>query len=70
MSTGPEHYEQAEDALVDAERARYAGDDVATERHLQFAQVHATLALAAATAQAMRPKLVTPEAQEWTEVLS
>ncbi|MFE0027086.1 hypothetical protein [Amycolatopsis sp. NPDC059021] len=49
--TGPEHYSEAEDHLETAveedgsEQARY---------HLAAAQVHATLALAAATASAGR----------------
>ena len=50
MATGPDHYRKAED-LVDL--AQFGGDDIdLTERRnmIAGAQVHATLALAAATA--------------------
>jgi hypothetical protein len=48
--TGPEHYRQAEQILAEAENSAPDAncDDVALL--LKFAQVHATLALAAATA--------------------
>jgi hypothetical protein len=46
--TGPEHYIAAEQLLVDARRAQEE-DDAARARRLAMAQVHATLALAAAT---------------------
>lgn len=46
--TGPEHYREAEKHIGYAQNA---GDHPATElAHLNYAQVHATLALAAATA--------------------
>jgi hypothetical protein len=47
--TGPEHYQEAEHALLDAETNGDFGSDVETY-NLRRAQVHATLALAAATA--------------------
>ncbi|MGW5556888.1 hypothetical protein ACWER9_06650 [Micromonospora sp. NPDC003944] len=53
--TGPEHYREAEKLLQDcgfntAEDASAATSDAATSNYLAAAQVHATLALAAATA--------------------
>lgn len=46
--TGPEHYREAEKHLAVAAKNFLAGDD--TSSALAAAQVHATLALAAATA--------------------
>lgn len=46
--TGPEHYREAEALLTSASRNFLRGDD--TSSALAAAQVHATLALAAATA--------------------
>lgn len=54
MATGPEHYRRAEELL--------ARDGPLTGEVLATAQVHATLALAAATA------LVGGEADAWREV--
>lgn len=48
MPTGPEHYRLAEEHLSSAARNFLNGDDTASA--LGAAQVHATLALAAATA--------------------
>ncbi len=45
--TGPEHYAAAEALLADARRAQVEDD---AKRWLARAQVHATLAVAAATA--------------------
>ena len=47
--TGPDHYRLAEDLLLDARRAQDE-DDASRMRRLAIAQIHATLALAAATA--------------------
>lgn len=46
--TGPEHYKKAEDLL---DRARYEKNETERASKLQEAQVHATLALVAATLQ-------------------
>ena len=46
--TGPQHYVIAEELLVDARQAQEE-DDSTRMRRLAIAQVHATLALAAAT---------------------
>lgn len=46
--TGPEHYKEAGRLLAQAESAQYGDDREAY--YLRAAQVHATLALAAATA--------------------
>ncbi|WP_435582885.1 hypothetical protein [Amycolatopsis thermoflava] len=51
--TGPEHYSEAEGFIRNAQSAGAANPD--EERvHLAYAQVHATLALAAATAMSNR----------------
>jgi len=47
--TGPEHYTAAEELMTDAEQIAEQGGDIG--HLLTAAQVHATLALAAATAQ-------------------
>ncbi len=50
--TGPEHYREAEELLAYAQDKTEYGSDI--ERyHLAAAQVHATLALAAATATSL-----------------
>lgn len=46
--SGPRHYQQAEKLLQDAQHARTEAD---RSKKLQEAQVHATLALVAATLQ-------------------
>ena len=48
--TGPEHYQMAEANLQDATKFHNEGDAVRADRYAGYAQVHATLALAAATA--------------------
>lgn len=48
--TGPEHYREAEEMLISARNARSDADPADVSLVLQHAQVHATLALAAATA--------------------
>jgi hypothetical protein len=64
MATGPDHYRKAEELLVDAAEATvelpYAAD-----RMVARAQVHATLALAAATALPQERADVYPLAHEW-----
>lgn len=47
MPTGPEHYDQAEKLLEESATALHPSD---ADRIIAEAQVHATLALAAATA--------------------
>jgi hypothetical protein len=47
--TGPDQHRLAEELLIDARRAQEE-NDAARARRLAIAQVHATLALAAATA--------------------
>lgn len=56
---GPKHYQMAEGLLVEALAAAKTGDDAFAAMAHAAAQVHATLALAAATALAIDP---TPEA--------
>lgn len=63
MSNGPEHYRTAEQHL---RFAGQAGDVTDVERtHLLYASVHATLALAAATATGSTP--LQDVAQEWVD---
>ncbi len=64
--TGPEHYANAESDLEHAAHASDEGrmDDMAY--WLQCAQVHATLALAAAAAEALVP---CGHFQPWAEVI-
>jgi hypothetical protein len=52
VSSGAEHYRQSETWLRSADRGDIRPDE--EQRFLAFAQVHATLALAAATAANMR----------------
>ena len=62
--TGPEHYLEAEDLLKEVDGL---GND--TANHLALAQVHATLALAAATAYpATRDYWDDYTSQVWAEV--
>lgn len=49
--TGPEHYSESERILRDAENADAGADPADVALLLQYAQVHATLALTAATAE-------------------
>lgn len=49
---GPEHYKEAAQTLADATNADSDADPADIALMLRFAQVHATLALAAATAAA------------------
>ncbi|RKT49293.1 hypothetical protein [Saccharothrix australiensis] len=61
--TGPEHYQRAERFARDAAQATDAAEESVLLRH---AQVHATLAAAAATALA--GDLSGPNAAEWAAV--
>jgi hypothetical protein len=65
--TGPEHYQRAEEQLIAAEAAKERSDWDAVNRHVSFAQAHAQLAAAAATAlgtDLMRG----PDAAKWKAV--
>lgn len=63
MATGPEHYQQAEQHLGFAANAM---DPQIEQAHLQHAQVHATLALAAATA--LGSDQPAPDLESWNDV--
>jgi hypothetical protein len=72
--TGPEHYRQAENYLSAASFTRGPGGNPvhpeATAHHIAMAQVHATLALTAATAMqapvdGSEPGMSAPEYQAW-----
>lgn len=78
--TGPEHYVKAEALLVEAVAlveehgdkvmtpSRVAAIETAAAQLRQAAQVHATLALAAATAASARVSLATSaDAEEWED---
>lgn len=57
--TGPEHYREAEQLLTDAFSSKlttYEGENPEADRLIAAAQVHATLALAAATEAAGVPR--------------
>jgi hypothetical protein len=62
-STGPEHYKKAQ-VLLDRVREHGYGDSEYTSDLLAAAQVHATLALAAATALPDKANAYTPESRQ------
>jgi hypothetical protein len=67
MATGPEHYQQAEEHLkcaLDGSR------DALEKSHLAIAQVHATLAVAAATALGSTDAILTWDWEEWCAAAS
>ena len=68
MATGPEHYQLAEASLDVAGRAE---PDSAQERYsVSAAQVHATLALAAATALSRFGEFPAQDCEAWLEAAS
>ena len=66
MATGPEHYLAAERALKVAHDVEVGGDDAPF--NLLAAQVHATLALAAATGLQVSPIDSEPDFEAWDRV--
>jgi uncharacterized protein HemY len=62
--TGPEHFKQAEEYLEKA-RSSHASD---YDGYVTRAHVHATLALAAATALAQTPHPRAADVNRWDEV--
>ncbi|WP_069751665.1 hypothetical protein [Streptomyces sp. EN16] len=74
--TGPEHYREAERLIADSHAIIRPNDEGPCEadRSLVEAQVHATLALAAATAvgtavSAFRDDINSADVEEWADVL-
>jgi hypothetical protein len=71
MATGPEHYREAERIIQEA-FDNHSYEDIETQVLLAAADVHATLALAAATALHPREALTTQfrdqVAAPWVEV--
>lgn len=66
---GPDHYHEAEQYIDFAHEAHNQADDEAVTAMLGFAQVHATLALAAATAANIRRNGALPvDAQAWAPI--
>ena len=70
---GPDHYATAEQLISEAERARHAGyDPTVGDAATALAQVHATLALAAATIEPWTHNVLDYNAAEvaraWTAV--
>ncbi|MET8978509.1 hypothetical protein ABZX85_23115 [Streptomyces sp. NPDC004539] len=71
--TGPEHYHEAERLLAvaaDSSETTYAGENPEADRTIAEAQVHATLALAAATAlsvpaRSLNVQQARSEAEAW-----
>jgi hypothetical protein len=73
--TGPEHYAEAERLLTEAAGLQVDYEDASTLPLLTRAQVHATLALAAATAlnptgEDFISEKHWPEYEAWTKVCS
>jgi hypothetical protein len=64
--TGPEHYQEAEQAISAATWQRQQEYDSGADWELRRAQVHATLALAAAAADALVPSV---HFQPWQQVI-
>lgn len=67
--TGPEHYREAEEllhlaAVTGVDRTEHA------QEYLAAARVHATLALAAATALSLSAGMYVPDAAAWERVAS
>ncbi|MBO0802378.1 MAG: hypothetical protein J2P25_04805 [Nocardiopsaceae bacterium] len=65
MATGPEHYREAEALIGHAEKAEDRGADDVAALNLRYAQVHATLALAAATAISRTDDMPVHDGDEW-----
>lgn len=72
--TGPEHYREAERLLATAYEGNlttYEGENPEAARQIAEAQVHATLALAAATALSeptrAAPRATVPEWDAWQD---
>ena len=63
--TGPEHYKKAEELIGYAEDADADATTEDVALMLQFAQAHATLAQAAATALAAGSKMNSVDFDEW-----
>lgn len=72
--TGPQHYSISEKLLELLNTKMERGEPITTadlQAYLALAQVHATLALAAASAQNIRRNgAVESEPDDWSEVLS
>jgi hypothetical protein len=67
--TGPEHYREAEACLGIAEGIQLVGGGAAS-CYLARAQVHATLALAAATAIIGNGEMAVPDSDAWVDAAS
>jgi hypothetical protein len=72
--TGPEHYREAERLLVSTDRSvtdQFGDGAECARQQLAAAQVHATLALAAATVNGSHPDgMRTVERQQWDLAVS
>lgn len=68
--TGPEHYTEAENGLLQASHADEHGRDDAARLWLGFAQVHAMLALTAAALAVGKDSLSTEAHRAWREAMS
>lgn len=66
MATGPEHYTSAENWLFKAQHHDARGDGETPESCAALAQVHATLALAAATAMGL-DDMPTADWDQWCD---
>ena len=68
--TGPEHYRHAESWLFKAEHPDARGGEETSESCAAIAQVHATLALAAATALAVAHEMPIADHDGWHAAVS
>lgn len=67
MSSGPEHYQEAERLMDDARAAHADRDEQSAGYYLAEAQVHATLALAAAYAIPNAGQMPTLDCEAWED---
>jgi hypothetical protein len=65
--TGPENYKEAGRLIGVAQDARGDGDDRSARYYIAEAQVHATLALAAATALAHDRMMPDRDGEQWRQ---
>lgn len=62
---GPEHFRRANAILASIDAQRREGDRVSISDAIAAAQVHATLALAAAIAMSRSGEMPVPDAEAW-----
>lgn len=70
MPSGPQHYLEAERLIGLVEAGESSDTMLAADELLMAAQVHATLALAAATALANTGEMFVPDCEAWERAAS